>query len=345
MKLSKLPLLLLTSFSLLASAALLSCNNSTGSGSEGDSSKSKNIEALNSEDGIEIIIKTSDNNRIVVSRIVDNDKNSEKMIYMTNINSSEGSLKFVDSYVIPGKKYTYTLKINDQNTESVTIKAEHGKGMLPVTIIACNEGVKIQTGNFQRLDNSLLITRYAEGNGDGSSNASINLNKNTTEFIDKYVKPGQKYRYEARLNVFGDMSGNRNNNIYAYSEPVVVTAGADALGVPDLGNQPAGYFDSDENKLHFTTLPEITPDMATLGISYWSLAFYHNGNGFRTQWNSSMDYYQLYAEPGTYTIDGYCIGVGDYSIGAVQIYYYETSHTLTKLSKLPKIEITKSLNN
>lgn len=313
MKLSKLPLLLLTSFSLLASVTLLSCSNSTGSGggtkpgnNDDPENTTGNIVATAIDSGIEVTAKNlSGKSRVDIYRIIEDTDLDAQWLYMTNFNNSD-SVTVVDKYVNIGQSYTYVLAV-DSWEQSNTVKATNGKGELTVDCDVTDDGIKINFGNINPSKNYYELSRYDLIHGeDFVDETDFDSSFNQSYYVDQFVNSGKKYEYKARIIVEGDRSGNVATT-FAYARPVTVTA-SNGKGELDLGNTPAGDYNATEGKIIFTTSPVLAPDFLNTDetIKTAAVGFYRGGNGIG-QWNRGTNYCSIWGEEGSEKIDGYCV--------------------------------------
>ena len=336
MKLSKLPFLLLTSFSLLASVALLSCSNSTGSGGgkTNPDDVSGNIIAKAVDKGIEITAKNlSGNSRIDIYRKIGEDKKIEQWLYMDNYNS-EDTITIVDNYVNIDESYTYVLAINGNREESNTVKATHGRGELEIELDAKEEGIELAFGGLAPAENYFEIWRHKKSDPNMDLLHTIEFSPvyNENTYIDPFVEAGTKYIYEARMIVKGDQSGGKPTQ-YVYTRPTEVTP-THGDGEIDLANTPVATYDSTENTMTFTTAPKFTPDYLNTGdFDYHEIGFYIDGSGIGS-WDGEGDIHFGSGKKGK--INGYCIYFAFKNGTTVFSYHYNQGNN-EKISGLPSL--------
>ena len=335
MKLSKLPLLLLTSISLLASVALLSCSNSTGSGGGTKPGNNGNIIATAIDRGIKVTAKNlSGNSRIDIYKMIgDKESNTGNLtqLYMANFNKKD-SISVIDEYVNVGEKYTYFLVLNGDWDESNTVEATAGKGELSIEVSVRDDGVELNFGSFKPYENyfeilrSDLADRY-------NCYESIDFRTSYTgsSYIDKFVAAEKNYEYQVSICVEGDRSGN-HPTVYAYTRPQKVTAKGGA-GEIDLANTPVATYDPSVKKFLFATAPVFTPDdLDNDDFDYHGMSFYVDGSGIG-DWNG-RDINIWSDQKGK--INGYCIYF-EFMNGATVFSYHYNQTNNEKLSGLQSL--------
>lgn len=335
MRLSKLPLLLLTSLSLLASVSLLSCSNSSGSGG-GDSGKSGNasgnITAKATDKGIEVTAKNlSANSRVDIYRIIGDDEQNEQWFYMTNNNSSD-TVTVLDEYVNVNESYTYILAVGGWE-KSNTVKATHGKGELSIQYTNEDDGVLLDFGNIDPTQNYFEISHSVTSNGGTTISFNNNFSGNT--YKDELVSKYSNYTYQARIIVKGDRSGNVAST-FAYTRPFTVKPKENTKGGLWFETLPEATYDPSSRKMTFTEKPEYRPSFNAADIEWAELAFYVGGQCVGNC-DFGDDYFIVREHKGTNQIDGYCISLSFKNGVNVQTYAYNMKDTENPfISVLPK---------
>lgn len=345
MKLSKLPLLLLTSFSLLASVTLLSCSNSTGSGggtkprnNDDSENTTGNIVATAIDSGIKVTAKNlSGKSRIDIYKMIE-DKDSNNgdptQFFMTNFNEMD-SISVIDEYVNVGEKYTYFLVLNGNWDESNTVEATAGKGELSIEVSVKDDGVELNLGSLKPSENYLEILRSDLADRYNCIE-SIDFRTSYTgsSYIDKFVATGKSYEYQVGICVEGNRSGDYPT-VYAYTRPKKVTAKGGA-GEIDLANTPVAEYNKSEKEISFSTLPEFTPDTLNsfTNFNYIGTAFYIGGNAIG-EWYAGQDKDSF--EVRNYgKIDGYCVYFSCKTGESVSSYRFNQQKN-PKLQGMPEI--------
>lgn len=339
MKLSKLPLLLLTSLSLLASVTLFSCSNSTGSGGKDNPENlSGNIIATAIDSGIKVTAKNlSGKSRIDIYKMIgDKDSNTGNLtqFYMTNFNKMD-SISVIDEYVNVGEKYTYFLVLNGDWDESNTVEATAGKGELSIEVSVRDDEVELNFGSLKPSENYLEILRSDLADRDNCyESISFDESYKDSSYVDKFVATGKSYEYQVGICVEGDRSGN-HPTVYAYTRPQKVTAKGGA-GEIDLANTPAAEYNESEKEISFSTLPEFTPDTLNsfTNFNYIGTAFYIGGNAIG-EWYAGQDKDSF--EVRNYgKIDGYCVYFSCKTGESVSSYRFNQQKN-PKLQGMPEI--------
>lgn len=345
MKLSKLPLLLLTSFSLLASVTLLSCSNSTGSGggtkprnNDDSENTTGNIVATAIDSGIKVTAKNlSGKSRIDIYKMIE-DKDSNNgdptQFFMTNFNEMD-SISVIDEYVNVGEKYTYFLVLNGNWDESNTVEATAGKGELSIEVSVKDDGVELNLGSLKPSENYLEILRSDLADRYNCIE-SIDFRTSYTgsPYIDKFVATGKSYEYQVGICVEGNRSGDYPT-VYAYTRPKKVTAKGGA-GEIDLANTPVAEYNKSEKEITFSTLPEFTPAALNSDTNLFikGLCFYIGGNAIG-DWYAGQEN-NSFKVSNYGKIDGYGISLAYKSGENIVSYRYDQKNN-PKLEKMPEI--------
>ena len=366
MKLSKGLITIITGLSMLVSVALLSCSNSSnsgggsssgtqeqggqgGSGGQGGGQNptwtvSENIKASKTNEGIKIqLFNLNGTNRIDVYRFSGDtlDLSKQQRVFMTNHNNLD-EYDFEDKYVENDVKYTYILNLSGNRYYSNSVTPDHGKGLVQLTAQTCDGGIELKLEGIDRQDKQLDVSRYTGEAVHEHVFMRLYFSKYYTSNVypDLLVTPSKKYCYQATLYVEGDSSGNLPT-IYAYSEPVIVTAGKYGKGNIEMVNKPAAKYNSSKKEMIFTVKPVIEPDLDTIIAGYqnasYDFSFYSNGSWFAS-WVPGADSFAINDKgAGKYTIDGYCISI-NYRNGepSPSFYYYRQDE---KLAGLEEVEI------
>lgn len=228
--------------------------------------------------------------------------NTENVIFELN-NNSEKSVSFVDSFVSPGKEYTYLYNINRYRTlpenEYVTVTATGGNGEILLSAENSNNGIKLTVSNVSYSTDynaSRTIFRYYE-NDDSENPSYAKIENYITEsgemlpIVDYYTAAGTSYIYKAQFAFWKD-----DLRYSPITKPYTITATA-GYGEPKITNSPAGHvvdgitqeLDSEGIShdvtvpiFEFTTVPQIAVnplvDNATYNITFQYVYSYKDDN-------------------------------------------------------------------
>lgn len=180
-------------------------------------------------------------------------------------NPAAGSV--IDKYVTKGVNYKYKIVVRNENGETidsssiVSVTATGGLGPIKLNVEATAQGMHI-TGKRRFTDTSYGINKYYEN--DDWNSFTLKGSSLDIDFIDPFVKAGEKYGYRLTESSKGDSSGIRE---FPRCETVYKTA-TGGSGEVKITNKPSVTYDDKENTITFSAKPELSTSLQPWYIDF-----------------------------------------------------------------------------